>query len=93
MAICRAQIVLATAVGHGTNTIMRLTDKSKPRVGCWLARYGGQNVDGLPCNKMLCIRGLLRLARGEAPGRIPLLRSVPLKAVGKTASATPTTRR
>jgi hypothetical protein len=31
-AVWRAEVVLATAAGHGTNEVMRLTGKSKPCV-------------------------------------------------------------
>ncbi len=45
--VWRAQIVLATADGHGTNEIMRLSDKSKPTVWRWQERYINAGVDGL----------------------------------------------
>jgi hypothetical protein len=37
--VWRAEIVLATADGHGTNAIMRRTGKSKPCVWRWQERY------------------------------------------------------
>ena len=37
--VWRAEIVLATADGHGTNEIMRRTGKSKPCVWRWQERY------------------------------------------------------
>ena len=43
----RAEIVLATADGHGTNEIMRRTGKSKPCVWRWQERYVEEGVDGL----------------------------------------------
>ena len=46
-AVWRARIVLATADGHGTNEIMRLTGKSKPCVWRWQERYIEEGVDGL----------------------------------------------
>ncbi len=43
----RAEIVLATADGHGTNEIMRRTGKSKPCVWRWQERYVEAGVGGL----------------------------------------------
>jgi transposase len=43
----RAEIVLATADGLGTNAIMRRTDKSKPCVWRWQERYIEEGVPGL----------------------------------------------
>jgi trehalose utilization protein len=45
--VWRAEIVLATADGHGTNEIMRLTGTSKPCVWRWQERYIAEGVDGL----------------------------------------------
>ena len=45
--VWRANIVLATADGLGTNAIMRLTSKSKPCVWRWQERYIETGVDGL----------------------------------------------
>jgi transposase len=45
--VWRANIVLATAEGLGTNAIMRLTSKSKPCVWRWQERYIETGVDGL----------------------------------------------
>jgi len=47
----RAQIVLATADGLGTNAIMRLTRKSKPCVWRWQERYVGEGIEGLKRDK------------------------------------------
>ena len=49
--VWRANIVLATAEGLGTNAIMRLTSKSKPCVWRWQERYIETGVDGLLCDK------------------------------------------
>jgi transposase len=45
--VWRANIVLLTADGIGTNAIMRLTGKSKPCVWRWQERYIEAGVDGL----------------------------------------------
>src|SRR5262245_46551858 len=76
-AVWRAWIVLATADGHGTNAIMRLTGKPKLCVWRWQERYIGEGVDGL-----------LR-DRARPPGRKPLSRKVRLKVLAKTTNATP----
>src|ERR1700674_941796 len=46
-AVWRAEIVLATADGLGTNSIMKRTGKSKPCVWRWQERYVEEGVDGL----------------------------------------------
>ena len=46
-AVWRAEIVLATADGLGTNAIMKRTGKSKPCVWRWQERYVEEGVDGL----------------------------------------------
>jgi transposase len=76
-AVWRAQIVLATADGHGTNAIMRLTGKSKPCVWRWQERYIAEGVDGLMRDKT------------RRPGRKPLSRKVRLKVLAKTANEMP----
>src|SRR5262245_62525827 len=76
-AVWRARIVLATADGHGTNAIMRLTGKSKPCVWRWQERYIGEGIDGLLRDKT------------RPPGRKPLTRKVRLKVLAKTTNATP----
>ena len=45
--VWRAEIVLATADGLGTNAIMRHTGKSKPCVWRWQERYIDEGVTGL----------------------------------------------
>ena len=76
-AVWRARIVLATADGHGTNAIMRLTGKSKPCVWRWQERYIAEGVDGLMRDKT------------RPAGRKPLSRKVRLKVLAKTANKTP----
>ncbi len=49
--VWRAEIVLATADGHGTNEIMRRTGKSKPCVWRWQERYIDEGVEGLMRDK------------------------------------------
>jgi transposase len=69
--------LLATADGHGTSAIMRLTGKSKPCVWRWQERYIAEGVDGLVRDK-------------TRPSRIaPLADAVKLAVLTKTASATP----
>ena len=76
-AVWRARIVLATADGHGTNAIMRLTGKSKPCVWRWQERYLQEGVDGLLRDKT------------RPPGRKPLSAAVKRKVLSKTASEMP----
>jgi transposase len=49
--VWRAEIVLATADGHGTFEIMRRTGVSKPTVWRWQARYLDEGVPGLKRDK------------------------------------------
>ena len=49
--VWRARIVLATAVGLGTNAIMRQTRKSKPCVWRWQERYVDEGIEGLKRDK------------------------------------------
>ncbi len=77
-AIWRADIVLATADGLGTNAIMRRTGKSKPAVWRWQERYIEDGVDGL-------LRDKTRPAR-----KLALAGDVKLKVLAKTANETPT---
>jgi transposase len=49
--VWRAEIVLATADGLGTNAIMRRTGKSKPCVWRWQERYMDEGVEGLERDK------------------------------------------
>ena len=75
--VWRAEIVLATADGHGTNAIMRRTGKSKPCVWRWQERYVAAGVAGL-------IRDKTR------PSRKPLLPDkVKLAVLTKTANEAP----
>ena len=76
-AVWRAEIVLATADGHGTNEIMRRTGKSKPCVWRWQERYVDEGVDGLLRDK-------------TRPSRVaPLPEKVKLDVLTKTAKETP----
>src|SRR6201998_2151844 len=49
--VWRARIVLMTADGIGTTTIMRQTGKSKVTVWRWQERFMAQGVDGLVRDK------------------------------------------
>lgn len=76
-AVWRAEIVLATAEGHGTNEIMRCTAKSKPCVWRWQERYVEEGVDGLLRDK-------------TRPSRVPpLAEAVRLTVLKRTAGGTP----
>src|SRR5215468_10178618 len=76
-AVWRAEIVLATADGAGTNEIMRRTGKSKPCVWRWQERFVEEGVDGLMRDK-------------TRPSRIPALsEEVKLTVLTKTAKETP----
>ena len=75
--VWRAEIVLATADGCGTNEIMRRTGKSKPCVWRWQERYVEEGVDGLLRDK-------------TRPSRIPPLSDgIKLTVLKKTANETP----
>jgi transposase len=75
--VWRANIVLATADGLGTNAIMKLTGKSKPCVWRWQERYLEEGVDGLLHDKT------------RPPGKKPLSAAVKRKVLSKTAAETP----
>jgi transposase len=76
-AVWRAEIVLSTADGHGTNEIMRRTGKSKPSVWRWQERFVAEGVDGLLRDK-------------TRPSRVaPLPEKVKLDVLTKTAKETP----
>jgi transposase len=75
--VWRARIVLATADGHGTNAIMRLTGTSKPCVWRWQERYIAEGVEGLLRDKT------------RPPGKKPLSAAVKRKVLSKTASELP----
>ena len=65
-AVWRAEIVLATADGLGTNAIMKRTCKSKPCVWRWQERYIEAGVEGLLRDKS---RPPAALARSRDKGR------------------------
>lgn len=75
--VWRADIVLATADGLGTNAIMRRTGKSKPCVWRWQERYMDESVPGLLRDK-------------TRPSRIaPLPAEKKLAIIEKTATEKP----
>lgn len=75
--VWRAEIVLATAIGTGTNEIMRRTGKSKPCVWRWQERFVDEGVDGLLYDK-------------TRPSRVPALtEKVKLAVLAKTVKETP----
>ena len=75
--VWRAEIVLASADGCGTNEIMRRAETSKPTVWRWQARYLDEGVAGL-------IRDKTR------PSRVPPLpRETRLKVITTTVQQTP----
>jgi len=75
--VWRANIVLATADGVGTNAIMKRTGKSKPCVWRWQERYVKEGVDGLLRDKT------------RPPGKKPLSAALKRKVLPKTAAETP----
>jgi transposase len=75
--VWRADIVLASADGLGTNAIMRRTGKSKPSVWRWQERYVVEGVDGL-------MRDKTRPAR-----KPPLSAEVRQKVLARTIGETP----
>jgi transposase len=75
--VWRAEIVLATAEGCGTNEIMRRAETSKPTVWRWQERYLDEGVAGLRRDK-------------TRPSRVPPLpREMRLKVIAKTVQETP----
>ncbi len=75
--VWRAEIVLATADGHGTFEIMRRANTSKPTVWRWQQRYLDEGVEGLKRDK-------------TRPSRVPPLpMATRLKVVTKTVQETP----
>ncbi len=75
--VWRAEIVLATADGHGTGEIMRRADTSKPTVWRWQERYFDECVDGLKRDK-------------TRPSRVPPLpRETRMKVIAKTVQESP----
>src|SRR5437764_14366135 len=75
--VWRAEIVLATADGHGTNEIMRRTGKSKPCVWRWQERYIEAGVEAL-------MRDKTRTSR-----KPPLPEKIKLAVLTKQSNATP----
>ena len=75
--VWRAEIVLATADGYGTNEIIRRTGKSKPTVWRWQERYIEEGIAGL-------LRDKTRPSRIE-----PLSDEIRLTVLTKTASERP----
>ncbi len=75
--VWRAEIVLATADGHGTFEIMRRAKTSKPTVWRWQERYLDAGVAGLKRDK-------------TRPSRVPPLpRETRLKVIAKTVQESP----
>ena len=75
--VWRAEIVLATADGHGTAQIMRRSGTSKPTVWRWQQRYLDEGVAGLKRDK-------------TRPSRVPPLpMETRLKVIAKTVQETP----
>ncbi len=75
--VWRAEIVLATADGCGTNEIMRRAETSKPTVWRWQARYLDEGVAGLRRDK-------------TRPSRVPPLPlETRLKVITTTVQQTP----
>ncbi len=75
--VWRAEIILATADGHGTFEIMRRARTSKPTVWRWQARYLDEGIAGLKRDK-------------TRPSRVPPLpRETRLKVIAKTVQETP----
>lgn len=75
--VWRAEIVLATADGHGTSTIMRRANTSKPTVWRWQERYLDEGLAGLGRDK-------------TRPSRVPPLpRETRLKVIAMTVQDTP----
>ena len=75
--VWRAEIVLATADGHGTFEIMRRAKTSKPTVWRWQQRYLEEGVAGLSRDK-------------TRPSLVPPLpMETRLKVIAKTVQETP----
>ena len=75
--VWRAEIVLATAGGHGTFEIMRRARTSKPTVWRWQQRYLDEGVAGLKRDK-------------TRPSRVPPLpMETRLKVITKTVQEVP----
>jgi transposase len=75
--VWRAEIILATADGHGTLEIMRRAHTSKPTVWRWQERYLDEGIAGLKRDK-------------TRPSRLPPLPSkTRLKVITKTVQESP----
>src|SRR6056297_2549263 len=75
--VWRAEIVLATADGHGTAEVMRRAKTSKPTVWRWQERFLAAGVAGLMRDK-------------TRPSRVPPLpRETRLKVIARTVQQTP----
>jgi len=72
--VWRAEIVLATAGGHGTFEIMRRAHTSKPTVWPWQQRYLEEGIAGLKREK-------------TRPSRVPM--ETRLKVITRTVQETP----
>jgi len=76
--VARAKVILATAVGCGTNEVMRRSGLSKPVVWRWQERFMDDGVDGLLRDKTrkpgkppvptATVRRVLDLTLSEPPG-------------------------
>ena len=75
--VWRAEIVLLTADGLGTNEIMRRTGKSKPCVWRWQERFMTDGVDGLLRDKT------------RPPGKAPLSDAVVAEMIEREAPNLP----
>jgi len=75
--VWRAEIILATADGLGTNAIMRRAGVSKPCVWRWQERFMREGVDGLLRDKT------------RPPGTPPLPEGVVERVVALTQSVPP----
>jgi len=75
--VWRAQIVLATGDGHGTEAIMRRTGKSKPCVWRWQERFMREGVAGLLRDKT------------RKPGKKPLPPQIISRVVALTQEPAP----
>ena len=75
--VWRAQILLATAEGCGTNEIMRRSGKSKTCVWRWQERFMNEGVAGITRDKT------------RPPGRKPLTPEIKAKVLAKTTTETP----
>src|SRR5271170_3835973 len=75
--VARAQALIATAEGFGTNEIMRRSSLSKPAVWRWQERFMGEGVDGLLRDKT------------RKPGKAPLPAETVAQVVERTLADPP----